>query len=506
MKNLRLVWVSVLLLLGVVSSQAQIENGSFGYYTDALRFSRLSSNTGTARMQAIGGANAALGGDITSAATNPAGLGFFNRSVIVFTPTLNFHTSEAEYFGETTDNFINNFNLNTLGAVFNFSKGDFSQQKFKGGSFAINFQRINDFYNEFTYEAYNDNNSIIDYFLEQANGIPVNDIGNRGLVSLAYYNFLINPVPDENGIYDSFVLGYPRQRETVRSIGGQNQWSFSYGGNYDDKLYFGVGLGLVSLRYKNTKRYEEDSFYDFQAGADDESINSLAARETLEINGGGVNGTFGLIYRPLDVVRVGVSYTTPTLYNLNEQSSSSLATSYNNYYFAPEDTVLGSLSSESEILESVYQMSTPGRLTAGVAVFAGKLGFVSADVEWVNYATARLKSDDFSASADNRSIGNLYRSALNYRLGAEARLDIFRIRGGYVLYGDPYEDSTYSVGAQQAVSGGVGILIRNFFADLGVVSTFGSSTYSPYVISQGTPEVSVGNRSTRALLTVGFSF
>lgn len=507
MKKFKLIAVlSVVIFCVVTSAKAQIENGSFGYYTDALRFSRLSATSGTARMQAIGGASAALGGDISTAASNPAGLGFFNRSVVVFTPSMNFNSSETDFFGETTGNFVNNFNLSSLGVVFNFSKGDIIPEKYKGGSFAINFQRVNDFYNEFTYEGYNDNNSIIDYFLQQADGIPVGSIDNRGLTSLAYYNYLINPVPDQDGVYDSFVVGYPRQTETVRSTGGQNQWSFSYGGNYDDKLYFGVGLGIMSLRYRNAKDYREDSFYDFQTEADDPAINSLSVNESIEINGSGVNGTFGLIYRPMDLIRVGVSYATPTLYSLSEQSTSFLSTSYNDYYFAAEDTVLGDLSSEGDIVESTYQMATPGRLTAGVSVFAGKMGFVSADVELVDYSRARLKSNDFSASADNRTIGNLYKPTLNYRIGAEARLGIFRVRAGYALLGDPYEDSGNSVGTQQAITGGVGLRVRNFFVDLGVASMSDSRTYSPYVLGQGTPEVEVNNRSTRGMLTVGFVF
>lgn len=488
-------------------SQAQIEDGAFGYYTDALRFSRLSGSTGTARMQALGGANAALGGDITSATSNPAGLGYFNKSVAVFTPTMNFNTSDAEFAGETNSGFINNFNFNTLGVAFNFSKGDITQEKFKGGTFAINFQRTNDFYNEFSYEGYNDDNSIIDYFLQQADGITVSDIDSRGLTSLAYYNYLINPVPDQAGVYDSFVLGFPRQRETVKTTGGQNQWSFSYGGNYDDKFYFGAGLGLVSLRYVNTKKYTEDSFYDFDADAPDPTIDYLNADEKLEITGSGVNATLGFIYRPMDFVRVGASFRTPTIYDMNEESTSSLTAAYNNYYYEAEDTTLTTLSSLGEILESSYQMSTPGSLTAGVAIFAGKNGFVSADVELVNYGRAKMRSSDFSVSADNQTIENLYKSTLNYRIGAEGRFDIFRVRGGYVLYGNPYSDSDVSSGNSQAISGGVGVMLSNFFIDFGIVSRTSDQTYSPYILAAGnSPQVGIKNRTTSGLISVGFSF
>ncbi len=486
---------------------AQVESGAFGYYTDALRFSSLSSTSGSARMQGLGGANTSLGGDITTAASNPAGLGYFNRSVFAVTPSMSFNTADAKFSDEENSGFINKFNLSTLGVAFNFSKGDIVQEKFKGGTFAINYQRVNDFNNEFTYEGYNDNSSIIDYFLQQSNGISTNNIDNRGLLSLAYYNYLINPVGGENGTYDSFVLGYPRQSETVKTTGGQNQWSFSYGGNYDDKFYFGAGLGLVGLNYKMTKQYVENSFYDFANDIDDPTINSLSTDETLEITGTGVNATFGFIYRPLDLVRVGMSYTTPTLYDLNEQSSSALTTSYNNFYYQPEDTTLATLTSEGDILESSYQMTTPGRLSAGVSVFAGKHGFVSADIEMVNYSGARLRSGDFSANADNKTIQNLYKTTLNYRVGAEGRIDIFRVRAGYVLYGNPYVNSDYSAGNKQSVTAGAGVRLSNFYLDLGIINTFSKQTYSPYVLANGaTPEVSVKNRTATGLITFGFTF
>ena len=49
------------------------------YVEEALLISRIRSG-GTARIQAMGGVQNALGGDISSAFYNPAGLGMYNRS------------------------------------------------------------------------------------------------------------------------------------------------------------------------------------------------------------------------------------------------------------------------------------------------------------------------------------------------------------------------------------------------------------------------------------------
>lgn len=75
----------LLIALGV-SAQALAQEEA-----DALRYSRTTTG-GTARAQAIGGAAGSLGGDVSAAHVNPAGLGFFRTSEVVITPGFNFRT------------------------------------------------------------------------------------------------------------------------------------------------------------------------------------------------------------------------------------------------------------------------------------------------------------------------------------------------------------------------------------------------------------------------------
>ena len=53
--------------------------------TDALRYS-WNVSSGTARQQAVGGAMASLGGDLSAAYVNPAGLGFYKTGDFVLSP------------------------------------------------------------------------------------------------------------------------------------------------------------------------------------------------------------------------------------------------------------------------------------------------------------------------------------------------------------------------------------------------------------------------------------
>lgn len=500
----RLIQLGLMLFVCAFNANAQVEPGSFGIFNEALLFSRTSQG-GTARIQGLGGGQVALGGDMSSANSNPAGLGFYNRSVFSFTPSLNFHSSDTEFLGTNTNNFKNNFNFNNLGIVFNNSKRDLEEGKFRGGSFAISINRINDFHNEFRYDGVNNSNSVIDFFLQQSAGIAVGNIANRGALTLAYDNFLINPVANQTGVYDSFVLGFPRQVETVKTSGAQYQWNFSYGANYDDKLYFGGGIGINSINYKQEKIYRESEFIESD-GSPDLALRDLTLNETLDINGIGINATLGIIYRPVNTFRWGVSLTTPTFFSMNEESFSDLATNYNDFYYAAEDTTLTSLFSESPITTSNYRLRTPMKLNTGVAIFFGKRGFVTADVEFVDYSNAQFKSDDFSVTADNRTIENLYGSTMNYRVGGEIRADIFRFRAGYNYLGDPFNNGSIDRSIQR-YSGGIGIRMRDYFIDLAVINTKSNGIYSPYTLDIGNhPVANISNNSTNVAVTVGFNF
>ena len=65
--------------------------------TDALRYS-WNVSSGTARQQAVGGAMASLGGDLSAAYVNPAGLGFYKTGDFVLSPGFNLWNNNATYY------------------------------------------------------------------------------------------------------------------------------------------------------------------------------------------------------------------------------------------------------------------------------------------------------------------------------------------------------------------------------------------------------------------------
>ena len=71
---------------GIVSAQTDL---------DALRYSQ-SSLAGTARYISMGGAFGALGADMSSISTNPAGLGIYRRSEFSFSPANSPHPGDRD--------------------------------------------------------------------------------------------------------------------------------------------------------------------------------------------------------------------------------------------------------------------------------------------------------------------------------------------------------------------------------------------------------------------------
>jgi len=511
-------WLSGMILLLTLQVQAQSTVES------ALLFSRTRPG-GSARIQAMGGAQVSLGGDFSSIYSNPAGLGMYNRSEFTVSPAMNFFNSNSTYLDNSTSASKSNFFIPGLSIVFNSPK---NQNKFLSGTFGASFNRINDFNKTFSYEGTNASNSIIDYFLEDATGFQPSSFESNGdnfnsPTGLAYNNYLIedstfynpNATPTE---YLSVMGTYPTnpndirrqlQHEDIKTSGAQNQWSFSYGANFADRVFLGAGFGLASIRYSASKTYTESN-YSFDLDPNFKPLNDMTLKEDLNISGSGFNGTFGMIVRPADMVQVGVSYNTPTVYLLSDVYKASMQTNWNNFDYFGDGKLLSDVSEETDDVVSDYKLKTPGRLNLGATFFLQKHGFLSADVELVNYEGAKYSSTTSGLSYDpeNTSIKTLYTSVANYRVGGEYRFKNLRARAGYAFMPDPFKSVQNGVNRKfSTLSGGFGYKTSSFFMDLAVIYNTGSTSYRPYRVNSPTsPLVTTQNKTTTVMITLGFPF
>lgn len=500
--------ISGLLLLGF----ALLSNTVFSQtYADlALYYSRIRPG-GSARIQAMGGTQVSLGGDYSSATSNPAGLGMYNKSELAFSPSLAFSKVGSDYLDNASNASKNTFSLPGFSIAFH--KDYDRTEGFLGGTFSITYNRVNDFNQDLTYQGTNSNSSIIDYFINQANGNAPADFEQGGylyndLVGLAWENYLFEPDPNQaNTYYPPLTSGIPFQKETVQTRGAQNQWNFSYGANFNDKFFLGGGIGISSLRFKSKKMYSENFTID-----QDQKVKSILLEENLDISGSGVNVNVGGIYRPIDHLQLGLSVSSPTFYQITDTYSATLSSRWDNFQYN-STTLLNNVSVQSDVIVSEYNINTPWKLSAGATYFFGKQGLISFDVEQMSYNNAKYKSansNSYTASdaqGDNEKIKTLYKNTTNFRVGGEYRLKAFRFRAGGNYMGDPYAQKQNGVNRSiVGVSGGVGYRTSNFYIDLAVTNYSGKNSYRPYSVPNDSPLVKYNQNNTNVMVTLGFPF
>ncbi len=515
----KLILSMMIFLCSVVTSHAQ------DLAESSLLFSQTFSG-GSARIQGLGGAQTALGGDISSAASNPAGLGMFNRSVFSFSPGLSFHNTESSFLDSDTKDSGAKFIIPNIGFVSQKVPRNTSGP-IKSYSFGVSINRVNDFNNHFTYANRNSEPTIVDFFLQDAEGSEISQFDADGfnstsLTALAFDNFLINPKvlnptdfpddPDSLTSYFSDAGTIADVRERVSTSGSQNRWSFSAGANYNDNFYFGASIGIIGFNFESEKEYSEE--YNIENGSNG-VVNRIDIREELEIQGTGFNATIGFIHRPANFLQWGASLVTPSYFVLTESYTASLNSDWDNFLFStddpntPEDEliILNEVQSELDLLLSEYTVSTPLKWNIGATFFLGKNGFITADVGGTNPTKNRLDSEEFNTDFDNENIDFLFQNTIDYRIGAELRHKAMRFRAGYNHMGNSFKDDLGD-SSSDAVTFGIGILQKNFHVDFAIVHRTFESLYFPIkeqVVAAPATVVTKNNR-INAQVTVGFNF
>ncbi|MBL0131895.1 MAG: hypothetical protein IPP43_12930 [Chitinophagaceae bacterium] len=193
---------------------------------DALRYSWYISG-GTARQQAVGGAMASLGGDITAAYVNPAGLGFYKTGDFVLTPGYNFGNNTSTYYGRSEKGKKNNFSFGTSGVVLGTGSNEGKNKKY-GLAMALAINRTAGFGSTVLYRGSNNQNSYSQKFLEEIqnkNDKNANSVaGNYPFgTSLAFNTYWIDTIaggtPDNYQFQSRATIGGLLQENNIINKG-----------------------------------------------------------------------------------------------------------------------------------------------------------------------------------------------------------------------------------------------------------------------------------------------
>jgi long-subunit fatty acid transport protein len=505
---------TIMIILSAYQSEAQEP-------ADALRYSWFTSS-GTARQQAIGGAMTSLGGEISATFVNPAGLGFYKTGDFVLTPGFNSLKNNSTYFGRKEKDEKYGFAFGTSGIVLG---GGMNNRKngMKGAALSLAINQTANFGSNILYRGINTQSSYSQKFLEEIrNDRDANSVaGNYPFgTSLAFNTYWIDTIAGGSSGNYQFQTRAPIttgliQENKIINKGGITELALAGAANYNDKFFIGATIGLPFLHYKKEGVFTEADLTENTTN----KFDYASISENLTTDGVGINLKAGIIYKPVEQIRLGLALHSPTWYTLTDKYNASVTTNTEGYK--------GLLTQSSDLFtngkdaEFKYSLLTPYRIMASASYVLREIedvrkqkGFLTVDIEYVNYKASSFKTDpegdntqstkDYLKSL-NRAIDNSFKGAFNFKAGGELKFTTIMARLGAAYYGNPYQNLNGAKGNKFQLTGGLGYRNKGIFLDVAYVYTMGKDVHFPYRLQTGNYSgASIKQTGGNVLLTLGF--
>lgn len=519
---------------------------------------------GTARFVGMGGAMSALGGDISTIGTNPAGIGLYRSNDVMLSFGYSSTGTESKYGGSTFEADKNRWDFDNVGAVISTKVGNRTAVRYV--NFGFNYHKTKSFYRNMTMEGMmgtldmgggtsvpvsqarymaqqaTNNQSVAGSSnnIFQSSSNPYMD-GNIGwLGALGYDGWLMDEgaspyftpyVPDE-------AYGYFLSRER----GGIDQYDFNVSFNVEDRFYFGVTVGAYSVDYNKYSVYDE-SF------SDDEGYSL----ETFKrIHGSGFNVKFGAIVRPFEFssLRIGLAVHTPTYYNLTYTTgalltSDMLLTNQSTGEVEPTRTTVDTYALlDGRDMDTDFELRTPWLVNASVGYTVGTNVALGAEYEYENYRSMEFKYPGGDPMAyENNELDLCLKAVHTFRVGAEWKVvPAFSVRAGYNYSSSLYDGSAVNYLPDNSVATdtdftnykalnvftlGIGYRASAFYVDLAYkyrtqkadfypfFNELSSDAANDYMVDPGhygnsqmvtPPATRVTNTRSQVILTLGYRF
>lgn len=291
-----------ILILGLLTCSATL------FAQDVQRFAERHI-IGTARYVGMGGAMTAIGGDASAVLDNPAGLGLYRRSEIAV--TVDETIDLTQQLGSPDRYQRTRFAAPNVSAVWALGNGD-KQRGMVYNNFMFSINRLANFNRDLVVEGAHTGmlpamcvltDGLEEQYLQNQ---PWNDSEIGWLSILGYEGYLIDPLADAQW---TPALEMSSGKLSVNETGTADQYVLSWGSNINNQWYIGLSLNVPTLNYtKHMTLMETDR------------INTAELKSMYHMSGVGVGGSIGLIYRPIQALRMGLSFQSPTMMQLSVQT------------------------------------------------------------------------------------------------------------------------------------------------------------------------------------------
>lgn len=542
----RKIFTSVLLLPAVLAGAQTID--------DALCFSK-DTYLGTARTMAMGNAVTALGGDLGSITINPAGSAVNNFSQVVITPGMNIAVNKAQgtvlegatepfCFGDANLSRKTKASIPNVGFVINFDTN--RNRGLMGVSLGMTVNATNYFLDNVQASGNHLGTSFAGRVADSSFGYPSGGLsGDEAYDSydwrsvLGWQSGMTSTIEPDNDKYvgvTELLSDDGKGGKTIEQVGELNQkygrlmsgnkydYALNIGFNVSDWIFIGANLGVTSLSYSYDDYIREEAVNpsDFELiyapeeeGGPDRiaHFSSLKYQYSYSASGSGIYGKFGVLFTPGEIIRIGASVQTPTVFSMKEYWKAAAEVKFDNRDFN------GSATSPEGNWR--YKFISPFKADFGVAATISGLAAISADYEIIGCGGMKFKEsssvDNSAYDQVNSDIRDLLCARHMLRVGAEVKpIPALAIRAGYNFLssgrrGVNSNDHSVSFGLGYSSNG-------SFFADVAVKSLLCAPEFIyPYdmdydyydarrVVSNLTPEIRNVRTLVSCVATVGFRF
>ncbi len=442
---------------------------------EALKISQ-DNTIGTARFRSMSGAFGALGGDLSAINVNPAGSTVFNNNQVGVTLSSSSNRNKTNYFNSLNESTQTNLRFNQLGGVFVF-KDDSESNPWKKIALGINYETTNRHNNYALVAGTNPNNSMANYFVQAANGIPLNVIRELGVNEdlsdvyrylgteyghneqigfLGVNGNIIKPINDNDNNTDYFSNAgsnnFYQEKETVSS-GFTSKTSFNFAAEFKKVASFGI-----NLNHHYTEYYRTFNYFERGSSSQADRLSTLSYENTLLTLGNGFSFQLGTIIKLKDL-RLGLTYDSPVWHRFTDEQTEGVST-----------TVNGS-NGRVDIYPNItnfylpYKLRSPGKSTFSMAYIFGKKGLISVDYGIKCYTQTRYSPTNEFTNV-NLGFENAMQLASDFRIGAEYRIKNVSLRGGYRYQESPYKKEFTNMGDLKGYSAGIGYVYGPYRFDL----------------------------------------
>ncbi len=338
---------------------------------------------GTARYVGMGGAMEALGADISTISSNPAGIGLFRKSYVGGSFGL---VSQGEVKSFKDGN-VTNASFDQVGFVYAMRTG---ARSFLNMSFnyhkSKNFDRILTAAGRLNGASQNKLSYIkgakgLFDIGTNSNGEFVGNSDAFSQVDYLYYNTLLHSGQSADGsenFYYNDANAYQFGRANKGYIG---EYDFNISGNSNDRFYWGLTFGIHDVHYKGTSAYSEMLVDDAN-----KEIGTVGIDDSRQITGTGFDVKAGVIFRPVESspLRVGLYVNTPVWYDLTTS----------NYTTMTNNSSVGEYDNGKSYESYDFKFYTPWKFGASLGYTVGNYLALGATYEYSDYGTCDARIND----------------------------------------------------------------------------------------------------------------